>query len=311
MLVPPSILTLTNLVQTYNGSNLAPTVVTIPPGLNVSLEYEVTNCMGLYFSNAVEACQYIVVATINDPLYSGVVSNFFYINPAPITILLTNLTKTYNGKYQYPSIITIPSGFFIALSFNGTEDSPMNAGSYTVVATIDDEDQYNYYDYSGSVTNVLVINPAAASVTLSNLSQVFDGTPKAVSATTVPSGLAVNLTYNGSTNAPTNTGSYTVIGTVNDPNYQGSVTNMLVIVASAPGPIIVSGSTTLADGTFQLSFTNTPGATFTVLGSMDPTAPLTNWTVVGSVVEVSPGQFQFIDSQATNLPQRFYVIRSP
>lgn len=121
----------------------------------------------------------------------------------------------------------------------------------------------------------------------------------------------MDLTYNGSTNVPTNTGSYTVVGTVNDPNYQGNATNTLAVVPPASTPIIVGGSTTLADGTFQLSFTNTPGASFTVLGSADPTAPLTNWTVVGSVIEVSPGQFQFTDLQATNLPQRFYVIRSP
>jgi hypothetical protein len=41
--------------------------------------------------------------------------------------------------------------------------------------------------------------------------------------------LVVNITYNGSANAPTNAGSYTVIGTINDANYQGSATNTLVI----------------------------------------------------------------------------------
>ena len=44
---------------------------------------------------------------------------------------------------------------------------------------------------------------------------------------------------------------------------------------------------------------------------MDMTVPLTNWTTLGSGVENSPGQFQFIDLQATNLPQRFYRISSP
>jgi regulation of enolase protein 1 (concanavalin A-like superfamily) len=69
----------------------------------------------------------------------------------------------------------------------------------------------------------------AGTVTLGNLSRTYDGTPKSVTATTTPSGLAVNITYNGSANAPTNAGSYTVIGTINDANYQGSATNMLVI----------------------------------------------------------------------------------
>jgi hypothetical protein len=41
--------------------------------------------------------------------------------------------------------------------------------------------------------------------------------------------LAVNFTYNGSTIAPTSAGSYTVIGVIDDANYQGSATNTLVI----------------------------------------------------------------------------------
>jgi MBG domain len=44
--------------------------------------------------------------------------------------------------------------------------------------------------------------------------------------------LGVILTYDGSLSAPTNVGSYTVIGTVNDANYVGSATNTLVISPS-------------------------------------------------------------------------------
>jgi hypothetical protein len=69
----------------------------------------------------------------------------------------------------------------------------------------------------------------AGTVTLSNLVQTYDGAAKSASATTIPRGLVVNITYNGSANAPTNAGSYTVIGTINDANYQGSATNTLVI----------------------------------------------------------------------------------
>jgi hypothetical protein len=39
--------------------------------------------------------------------------------------------------------------------------------------------------------------------------------------------------------------------------------------------------------------------------------PLSNWTTLGAATEVSPGQFQFTDPQATNTPQRFYRVRSP
>jgi len=37
---------------------------------------------------------------------------------------------------------------------------------------------------------------------------------------------------------------------------------------------------------------------------------LTNWTALGGVTEISPGQFQFTDPQATNSPQRFYRVQA-
>ena len=68
---------------------------------------------------------------------------------------------------------------------------------------------------------------------LGNLAQTFDGTARSVSVTTSPPGLTVTVTYNGSTNAPINAGSYTVIGTIVNPNYQACVTNTLVVGKAA------------------------------------------------------------------------------
>jgi hypothetical protein len=39
--------------------------------------------------------------------------------------------------------------------------------------------------------------------------------------------------------------------------------------------------------------------------------PFSNWTSLGAVTEVSPGQFQFADLQAANLARRFYRVTSP
>jgi GH25 family lysozyme M1 (1,4-beta-N-acetylmuramidase)/N-acetylneuraminic acid mutarotase len=68
-----------------------------------------------------------------------------------------------------------------------------------------------------------------AAITFSNLIQYFDFTARPVTVTTVPPGLAVSLTYNGSAAAPTIVGSYTVAATVNDPIYSGTVTNTLQV----------------------------------------------------------------------------------
>jgi GH25 family lysozyme M1 (1,4-beta-N-acetylmuramidase) len=64
-------------------------------------------------------------------------------------------------------------------------------------------------------------------------------------------------------------------------------------------------------GGFNLSFSNTPGTHFTLLAATNATTPLTNWTVVGAAVEVSPGQFQAADPGATNSARKFYRVRSP
>ena len=82
-------------------------------------------------------------------------------------------------------------------------------------------------------------------------------------------------------------------------------------VTPAPPPIILSHALMLADGTFKFSFTNTPGGTFTALSATNPSAPWGNWTVLGPVPEVSPGQFQFADAPTVSMGRRFYCVRKP
>ena len=75
-----------------------------------------------------------------------------------------------------------------------------------------------------------------ATVTLGSLAQTYDARPKSATATTVPAGLAVAFTYNGVTNPPVATGSYTVVGTVVAPEYAGSATGTLTITAGDFAP---------------------------------------------------------------------------
>ena len=80
-------------------------------------------------------------------------------------------------------------------------------------------------------------------------------------------------------------------------------------VWSATG-ISLNNPQTTSSGTFQFTFTDNPGLAFTALGTTNASLPLTNWTILGAVPEVSPGQYQFSDPQATNAGQWFYRIRS-
>ena len=86
----------------------------------------------------------------------------------------------------------------------------------------------------------------------------------------------------------------------------------LALVAAPPvSEITLTDPQTLTNGSFQFTFTNTPGAFFGVLAATNPALPLSNWTSITGLTEVSSGQFQFTDPQAANTLQRFYRVHSP
>ena len=142
------------------------------------------------------------------------------------TVTLGGLAQTFTGTAKTATATTNPAGKSVTFTYNGSATAPVNAGSYTVVGTINDA------NYAGSATGTLVISKAAATVTLGGLAQTFTGTAKTATATTNPAGKTVTFTYNGSTTAPTNAGSYTVLGTIDDANYSGSATGTMVISAA-------------------------------------------------------------------------------
>jgi hypothetical protein len=121
---------------------------------------------------------------------------------------------------------------------------------------------------------------------LGNLSQTYTGSAEMATATTTPSGLAVNFTYNGLTTAPTNAGSYTVIGAINDTNYKGSATNTLVI-AQATGTIVLGNLSQTYSGSAEVvTATTTPiGLAVNITYNGSATAPTNvgNYTVIGMI----------------------------
>ena len=86
---------------------------------------------------------------------------------------------------------------------------------------------------------------------------------------------------------------------------------LALVAAPSASQTTVTCARTLTNGSFQFAFSNSPGAFFSVLATTNPALPLSNWTTLGDMKEVSPGQFQFTDPQPTNAPQLFYRVRSP
>ena len=97
------------------------------------------------------------------------------------------------------------------------------AGTFTGVVTATNSNGSDTQGFS------IVVDKGTASIALSGLTQTYDGSPKGVTATPTPSGLSVSITYNASSSAPSDFGSYAVVATVNDANYTGTQSGTLVI----------------------------------------------------------------------------------
>jgi 2',3'-cyclic-nucleotide 2'-phosphodiesterase (5'-nucleotidase family) len=118
-----------------------------------------------------------------------------------------------------------------------------------------------------------------AYVTLGNLSQTYDGTSKAAGVTTVPPGLATDVTYNGSFSVPVHAGSYAVAATVTQAQYTGSASGTLTVsqagqtinflpLGSVPlttPPFAISGT---ASSGLPVAFTSTNPSVATVSGNV-------------------------------------------
>jgi hypothetical protein len=120
---------------------------------------------------------------------------------------------------------TQPSSFIWSVNGGGTINSSglfsatAAGGPYVVSATT---------GALGGAASITVL-PLAATVTLSDLSQTYDGSPRAVTATTSPAGLPVAIIYGDSSSPPTDAGSYAIAASITDPNYQGGANGTLVI----------------------------------------------------------------------------------
>ena len=215
-------ITLGSLNQTYSGTAKPATATTTPSGLAVNFTYN-----GLA-TVPTSAGSYTVVGTINDANYQGSATGTLVIAQASATVTLSSLNQTYSGSAEAATATTTPSGLAVNFTYNGLATVPTSAGSY-----IGGWARSMTPNYQGSATGTLVIAQASGAITLGSLSQTYNGTAKAATATTTPSGLAVSFTYNGSATVPTSAGSYTVIGTINDANYQGSATSTLVIAQAS------------------------------------------------------------------------------
>jgi hypothetical protein len=126
---------------------------------------------GLYTLGGDDAVDY----TLTQP--SGLTGD---ITQASATVTLDNLNQTY-GSVTPVVVTTVPSGLSTSVTYGGSSELPVNAGTYTVVATITDP------NYTGSASGNLVIHPVSLTVTAVTDSKVYDGTASSTGTPTITS----------------------------------------------------------------------------------------------------------------------------
>ena len=87
-------------------------------------------------------------------------------------------------------------------------------------------------------------------------------------------------------------------------------TNLVLQYVAPPAPLVLTGGTTLGNGTFQLSFNGPVSQTYRILATTNLFAPLSNWTVL-TTGNFSGGVIRFTDPGASNQPVQFYRAASP
>jgi hypothetical protein len=231
------------------------------------------------------------------------------IGPLLISPLGTNpWTNECHIAFTDPGFSTLdPLNTFAGLTGTIGIVDPNSPGAYAITYTAT-----NSLGAIASATRTVIVRdsiPPAITVKGDNPLTFLLGTPFLDPGVTASDACAGNLTGHIVITGLVNTnvaGNYRLTYTVADPSGNTFSTNRMVRVVTPP---LLENTSLLSQGQFQFSFVSNPGLSYSVLAATNLAVPLSNWTAIGSVTEIAPGQFQFVDLGATNAPRRFYRVR--
>lgn len=179
----------------------------------------------------------------------------------------------------------------VTITYNGSPDAPVNAGTYNAVAAFSGNANYN----SGSATSTVEIGKIDPTVVVGSANVTYDGAAHGVTGSATGIGGvdlgSVTITYNGSSDAPVNAGSYAVLASfAGDLNYNPATASGVVDIAKATPIVTAAGGSFNYDGLPHPATASATGVGGASLGPVvvtyngSPAAPVSggNYAVLAS-----------------------------
>ena len=224
--------------------------------------------------------------------------------PAGTTAVSTNATVTglQAGKtYHYRVVATNSAGPASGsdLTFTTLSTITMPAATTLAASAIT----------AGTATLNASINPNGAATTFSfrygTNTAYGSATPvvtlaagaTAVSTNATVTGLQAGMTYH-----------YRVVATNSAGSASGSDLTFTTVGGTPPQ---LGGLSFGSSSGFQFAFTGASGGSYTAWGTTNVAWPFSQWSNLGPATVTAPGQYQFTDPQATNMPRRYYRVTQP
>jgi gliding motility-associated-like protein len=296
-------ITLANLSQSYDGTAKSVTTTTSPTNLTgVTVTYNGSATL------PIGAGTYSVVASLTNTNYTATnATGTLTIGNLSQTITFAALANKTFGDADFAltatggtsgNAVTFTSSNTNVATISGSTVTIIGAGTTTITAS---QAGNTNFSAAAAIQQTLIVNKAVASITLANLSQLYDGTAKSVTTTTSPANLTgITVTYNGSTALPITGGTYSVIASLANTNYTAvNATGTLTITSIAQTITFTSlASKTYGDANFNL--TATGGASGNVVSYASSNTAVA--TVNGSTVTiVGAGNATITASQLGNV----------
>ncbi|MBC7962183.1 MAG: putative Ig domain-containing protein, partial [Steroidobacteraceae bacterium] len=158
------------------------------------------------------------------------------VSKAAATVTLGTLGQTYSGTAKSATVTTNPAGLSTTFTYGGSATAPTAAGTYAVVATVNDA------DFSGSATGTLTIAKATPTVTWSAPTAIILGSALSGTQLNATASTAGSFVYSPASGTVMNTAGANSLSTTFTPtdtaNYTNATATVSITVNGKQNPVL-------------------------------------------------------------------------